>query len=179
MGGRDKALMLLHGRPLIAHVLARLPLPAGRLAISANGEPGRFATLGLPVLPDHHADKGPLAGVHAGLVWAGSIGAAAMVTASVDCPFLPDNLLERLTVASGPDLRRPAFARAGGRDHPTMALWPVGLLAPLQAHLASDAPPRLLDFLTRAGACAVDFGSDPGFANINTPEDLTAAEARQ
>ena len=52
MGGGDKSLQLLGGRPLLAHVLDRLAPQAGAVAISANGDPARFAEFGLPVLPD-------------------------------------------------------------------------------------------------------------------------------
>lgn len=182
LGGRDKALISLAGRPLLDHVLGRLGPQLNQIALSANGDPSRLAAYRLPILADHFADKGPLAGVHAGLIWAGLIwagttGAKALVTVSVDCPFLPPDLVSRLWSASLAGGICPAYARAGGRDHPTMALWPLGLLPALTDHLASNAPPRLADFLVSAGAVTADFGDSQGFANINTPEDLTRAEA--
>ncbi len=178
LGGRDKAMVFFQARPLISHVLDRLSPQLGRMAISANGDPARFADIGLPVLADRFSDKGPLAGVHAGLIWATAISAQAVITASVDCPFLPGDLVSRLILASGPDHSRPAFARAGGRDQPTMALWPVGLLPKLEEHLSSGAPPRLAQFLIGQAAMVADFGDTNGFDNINTPEDLSRAEAK-
>ncbi len=126
LGGRDKAFVTLQDRPLVAHVLDRFAQWPGPMAISANGDPARFLAFDLPVLADHFRDKGPLSGVHAGLTWAKAHGARALITASVDCPFLPDGFASALLRASGPDLAFPAFARAGGRDHPTIALWPRG-----------------------------------------------------
>ena len=67
MGGGDKVLLELNGQPLLAHVIARLAPQVGPLAISANGDPARFARFGLPVLADSLPDfPGPLAGVLAG-----------------------------------------------------------------------------------------------------------------
>jgi molybdopterin-guanine dinucleotide biosynthesis protein A len=96
MGGRDKAFLVLGGRPLIAHVRARLNLQAGPLAISANGDPVRFARYGLPVLADAPpGGAGPLGGILAGLDWAAEAGESRLLTAAVDTPFLPDDLLRR------------------------------------------------------------------------------------
>ena len=69
MGGQDKALVALAGPPLLAHVIARLEPQVERLALSANGDPARFARYGLPILPDA-LGAGPLAGVLAALRWA-------------------------------------------------------------------------------------------------------------
>jgi molybdenum cofactor guanylyltransferase len=84
------------------------------LAINANGDPARFAEFGLPVLPDSLPDHpGPLAGVLAGLDWAAERGAEAIVTAAADTPFLPRDLVARLTAAG--DLALAASAdRTGG-----------------------------------------------------------------
>ncbi|WP_273523920.1 NTP transferase domain-containing protein, partial [Rhodosalinus sediminis] len=90
MGGGDKALAELAGRPLAAHVAERLSDHVAALALNANGDPARFAALGLPVLPDPLPGRpGPLAGVLAALDWAAGQGAAAAVTAPADTPFLP------------------------------------------------------------------------------------------
>lgn len=174
MGGADKALIRLAGRPLAAHLAAALGPQVQALAISANGDPGRFADLGLPVLADA-APMGPLSGILAGLLWAAGQGAQALVSAPVDTPFLPADLVARLA-APGPAV--PALAQAGGRLHPAVALWPVGLAAPLAAFLASGAKPRVTDFAFAQGAQAVEFPDPTAFDNLNTPEDLAAAEAR-
>jgi molybdenum cofactor guanylyltransferase len=169
MGGADKALLPLAGRPLVAHVIDRFAPQVERLAISANGDAGRFAGFGLPVLPDD-ASLGPLSGVLAGLSWAE--GADAVVTVPVDCPFLPGDLAPRLLLA-GP----PAMAVSGGRDHPVCAIWPVSLRLPLAAFLASGAKARVTDFLEGHGVARADFADDGAFRNINTASDLAAAEA--
>lgn len=167
MGGADKALLGLAGRPLIAHAISRLAPQVARLAISANGDPARFAAFGLPVLADD-TSRGPLSGVLAGLLWA----AGPVVTAAVDTPFFPVDLVARLT-AAGP----AAMAASGGVLHPTFALWPAGAATPLADFLASGAVPRVTDFARSIGAVIVDF-PDGDFHNINIPDDLTAAEGR-
>ncbi|WP_112311188.1 molybdenum cofactor guanylyltransferase MobA [Pseudogemmobacter bohemicus] len=173
MGGADKALLQLHGRPLITHVIGRLQPQAARLMISANGDAARFAFTGLDVLPDETA-PGPLAGILAGLRAAQTGGADALVSNPVDAPFLPPDLVSRLLTA-GPG---PAFARAGGRDHNATAFWPVALADPLAEFLASGAKPKIADFAARHGAQPVDFPDAAAFDNLNTPEDLARAEAR-
>ncbi|MEM6490044.1 MAG: NTP transferase domain-containing protein, partial [Pseudomonadota bacterium] len=70
MGGGDKALLALAGRPLLAHVIERLAPQVDGLALNANGDPARFARFGLPVLADTVPGfAGPLAGVLAGMRW--------------------------------------------------------------------------------------------------------------
>ena len=179
MGGGDKALLPLAGRPLIAHVIDRLAPQAEPLAIGANGDPARFAAFGLVVVADGEpAGAGPLAGLLAGLDWAASLGAGALVTAAVDTPFLPRDLVARLRDAAGP--AGLAVAATPGRDgpelHPTAGLWPVGLRAALRADLARGA--RRLGGWAEAQGCALARFADPdAFFNVNAPEDLARAEA--
>ncbi len=178
LGGADKALLDLAGRPLLAHVAARIAPQVAGLALSANGDPERFKDFGLPVLADGFGDarKGPLAGIAAGLDWAAAGGAVALVTVAVDTPFLPQDLVARLMAASGG--ARPALASSGGRVHPTIALWPIAARPAVAAALAADRL-RLLELLRGLDPVEVAFDADPDpFANINTTADLAAAEAR-
>lgn len=177
MGGIDKALLVLGGRPLADHALTRLASQLGPepvlMAISANGPPERFARWGLPVLPDAIPGEGPLSGLMAGLGWAAAEGASALVTLAVDTPFVPTDLVARLA-AQGLD--SPVVAASGGRRHPTVALWPVAEAARL-AHAFAGGERRLGAVL--AAARSVDFPALPDpFFNINTPADLAAAHAR-
>jgi molybdenum cofactor guanylyltransferase len=170
MGGADKALLPFGGSTLIAHAIARFAPQVERLAISANGNPARFAAFDLPVLPDD-LPMGPLSGVLAALDWA--CGADAVVSMAVDTPFIPGDLVPRLL-----DGGTPAMATSDGNDHPTAALWPVGLRVPLRDFLASGAKARVRDFLDQHGVVRVAFPDESAFRNINTPADLSAAEAR-
>lgn len=171
--GAEKALVALAGRPLVAHVAARLAPQVAALALSANGDGTRFAALGLPVLPDRpgEAGQGPLAGLRAGLAWAGQIGAGALVSVATDTPFLPEDLVARLAAPGG-----PAYAQSGGRSHYTAALWPLALEETIAAQFTAGER-RLRVALAGAQPVAFDAAPDP-FANLNTPEDLAQAEAR-
>lgn len=178
MGGADKALLRLQGRPLISHVRDRLAPQVEALAISANGDPTRFGFLGLPVLADD-ASLGPLSGVLSGLAWAAARGADAVVTVAVDTPFFPGDLVPQLWLAGNGGV---AVAQSLGRDHPTFALWPVRVIDDLRRGLAAGKA-RVTGFADQQGAVRCDFpafgagvGTDP-FFNLNTPEDLARAEA--
>ena len=92
MGGGDKCLRLLNGRPILDHVIVRLAPQVPVLAINANGDPARFAAWGLPVIPDIVADNpGPLAGILTGMRWAAAAGLRDIVTVPADTPFIPAN----------------------------------------------------------------------------------------
>ena len=100
---------------MIDIVAARLAPQVERVVINANGDPGRFAALGLPVIADAgDSFEGPLAGVLAGLVWARATGntGSHIVTVPVDSPFLPGNLVARLAVA-GADASSLALGNVG------------------------------------------------------------------
>lgn len=178
MGGVAKALLPLAGRPLLAHVMARLGPQVSEMAL-ALGRADQAA--GLPadtaILIDAVTGRGPLGGVLAGLAWARARGANWLATVPVDGPFLPRDLVARLQ--SAPErARTPRLARASGREHPTFALWPVTTAPALADFLASGAPPRLRDFAQISGAVWVDFADGEAFMNLNTPQDLARAEAR-
>lgn len=176
MGGADKALLPLAGRPLLSHVVDRFAPQVAGLALSANGDPERFAGFGLTVLPD--ADSlGPLSGVLAGLRHAAALGADAVVSVPVDSPFLPGDLVPQLCLAAESSPAGLAIAAAGGRAQPVFALWPVTLAGPLAAFLASDAKPKITDFTTAHDAAVARFPDEVAFRNLNTPEDLAQAEA--
>jgi molybdenum cofactor guanylyltransferase len=182
IGGRDKALLFLGGQTLLARAVANLAAQCRPVAISYNRGTSEIATLGFPVLPDQANDsepQGPLAGILAGLAWAGSGGARWLVTAPVDAPFLPADFVARLyAAASGPTV--PVLAASSdGRLHPVVALWPVSAKDRLtQAFAAGER--KLERVASGLGAQTVQFTDVPSeaFLNINTPLDLAAAEAR-
>lgn len=178
MGGGDKCLLpLAEGQSLLSRIVARLAPQVGRIALNANGDPARFAGLGLPVLPDALADAGPLAGVLAAMVWARGQGCDAVVTVAGDTPFFPADLVARLSAGRG---AAAVALAATDRVHPVFALWDVSLVAALEAALG-DGTRRVMDFAAAHHAVTVDFpagdGGDP-FFNINTPDDLRRAQAR-
>lgn len=185
MGGGDKPLLSLGKARLIDHVAARLKPQVATLALNANGDPARFAAMGLPVIEDTvpgHA--GPLAGILAGLEWAAKqTGCLWLMSAAGDTPFFPDGLVERLAAATRDRPGAIAVASSDGRWHPTFALWPLGLRDALRRFLVDEDNRRVSDFMERQGHVEVEFPMiaagnqkiDP-FFNVNTPDDLAAAE---
>jgi molybdopterin-guanine dinucleotide biosynthesis protein A len=174
MGGGDKPLLALGSGTLLDRVLAALRPGAAAVAVSANGDPARFARFGCAVLDDGaYAGQGPLAGVLAGLRWAGALGLDALLTLPGDTPFAPSGLARSLAPA-------PAWAASLGRVHPLAALWPVAAEPALAAWMARPGPRGVRAFGESIGMRAVDFPSGAGdpFANVNTPGDLDAARER-
>ena len=132
MGGGDKGMRELGGKPLMLHVIERLSAQASPLAINANGDPSRFAHFGLPVIPDATADfAGPLAGILAGLRWAGQAAPDArfIVTAACDTPFFPEDLVAKFLAAADGAYPAIVLAQSAGQVHPVfgpVALGPGG-----------------------------------------------------
>ncbi|MDF0602385.1 molybdenum cofactor guanylyltransferase MobA [Psychromarinibacter sp. C21-152] len=183
MGGGDKTLLPLAGKPVLSHVIGRLAPQVSQVVLNANGDAARFAPFGLPVLPDPTPDHfGPLAGVLAGLDWAAGEGLAEIVTVAADTPFLPPDLVEKLRYASERHEKPIAIAvtpdGAGGyRRHPVFGLWPVFLRGDLREAL-QDGARKVMDWVALYGAAEATFLADPvdPFFNINTSEDLQQAE---
>ncbi len=175
MGGADKAFLPLAGRPLLAHVLDRLEPQVDRVLISANGDPTRFDGFGCPVIPDA-SPQGPLSGIHAALVRAASLGATHLVSTPVDTPFLPGDLVPQLLLAAEASPHGLAIARTADGDQPATAMWPVALAPALAAYLAEGGA-KVTRFTDAHHATHADFADPRAFLNLNTPEDLTAAEA--
>lgn len=176
MGGGDKALRSLAGQPILAHIVARLAPQVAGLVLSANGDPARFAPFSLPVLPDATSDHpGPLAGILAGLDHAAAHGHGWLVSVPADAPFLPPDLVNRLRHAQHGSQTTMAIAASAGRSHPVVGLWPVTMRDRLRAALAAGQ--RRVTAMTGDAALATwaDTPIDP-FLNINTPDDLAAAE---
>ena len=190
-GHGDKGLLPIGARTMLAHVVASLGRQTDTIVLNANGDPARFASLGLPVIADTIAGHvGPLAGILAGLRWAAARdnatngnAASHLVSVSTDTPFFPDDLVTSLIAAlqSAPGGERIALARSSGQIHPVIGLWPLTLLDDLEQALRSGVR-RVNDWAARHGAIAVDFPDrivggravDP-FFNANTPEELEVA----
>jgi molybdenum cofactor guanylyltransferase len=186
MGGGDKGLLELAGKPMLSHVIDRLGHQVGRMVINANGDPGRFTAFALDVAPDTLAGfVGPLAGVLAGMRWSEANTPAArwIVTAAGDAPMLPLDLVSKLTAAVGDRPNAIALAQSAGELHPVIGLWPVSLVEDLQAALESGVR-KVLHWTDRHGTVAVDFPMmrvggvevDP-FFNANTPQELDSLRA--
>lgn len=170
MGGVDKGLQDLNGRPLVQWVLERLTPQVDTVLINANQNLARYAEFGCPVLADKIPDfAGPLAGLHAAI---SGTSTPLLVTVPCDSPFLPTDLVQRLHAALVADGAELAVARTGTEVHRAFCLARRELLPNLEAFLASGGRRLGLWYASRRVA-EVSFNDDPqAFTNINTPEDL-------
>ncbi len=171
MGGVDKGLQLLHGKPMIEHVIARLAPQVSEILINANQNLETYGRFGHRVVPDAIGGfAGPLAGLHAGLSAAGH---ALVLTVPCDSPFLPLDLSLRLQKQIGEnDL---AVARTGDRPHPVFALVKTTVKKNLEEFLSRGG--RKIDAWyasLRVVEVAFDDQVD-AFRNINTREELNNA----
>lgn len=182
MGGGDKGRLRVHGRSLLAHVIARLEPQVAGLALNANGDARRFDDLNLPVIADSVAGfAGPLAGVLAGLDWAAGQGADCIVTVAADTPFVPCDLVPCLQHASEGMAHPLALAatpdpKRGLARHPTFGLWPVALSEDLRAALIGGVR-KVVIWTDQHGGRLAEFPDEAAFFNVNTPGDLARAEA--
>jgi len=192
MGWCDKGLLSLGGTSLLQRVIDLLAPQVGAVVLNANGDPARFSSVGLPVIPDSIAGfPGPLAGVLAGLDWAAEQGADTIVTVAADTPFFPTNLVAHLRdVADGMGHplvlaatprgteKTKSMSKSGLIRHPTFGLWPVALRDDLRAALR-DGISKVVIWTERHGGREAVFPTDNGdpFFNVNTPEELETAQA--
>lgn len=177
-GGSGRCLAPLASDPLIAHVIRRLGHQVDTLIVAADPPVERFVDLGLPVVADTaETSGGPLAGLHAGLIWARSHLARVrgIVTVSGDAPFLPADLVKRLT---GGPADHIGVAERDGILQPMFAYWPLGLEAPLADRLRSGES-RVKPTIEALPHCRVRFdGPEDPFFDLESPEDWAVAEAR-
>jgi len=171
MGGVDKGLQPLRGRPMIGAVLERLAPQVAEILINANQNLEAYARFGHRVVPDAIGGfAGPLAGLHAGLA-AARHGLA--VTVPCDSPFLPADLVARLRGAL--DRNDLAVAKTGEQPHPVFSLVRVSVLDHLSNFLASGG--RKIDaWYSSLDVVEVSFDDEAdAFRNFNTREELSRA----
>ena len=182
MGGGDKCLRILAGRPLLSRIVERTSGQVSTLVINANGDPNRFASFGLPIVDDTvEGFAGPLAGVLAGLEWTLAHAPACKFVASFACdaPFVPKDLVARLARGLSEQDADMACAVSAGRDHPVFGLWPVMLASDLRGALVDENIRKVDSWTSRYRLAHVELAVttvDP-FFNVNRPDDFTAAEA--
>src|SRR5674476_939412 len=171
------------GVSILDRVLATLSGQCTDIIINANGDPERFADTGCTVVADSVPGfAGPLAGILAGLDWlaAQHNGVQWLVSVPGDCPFLPDDLVERLHAArrrlgAGVPL---ACARSGEWRHPVVGLWPLALRESLRKALVEEDLRKIEVWTARHSVAIADWPDQPidPFFNVNTPEDKARAE---
>ena len=182
MGGVDKPLEPLCGRPMITHVIDTIKPQTDRIAIAGRMDAGAYDQFGLPVLPDQEAYRGPISGIHSAMRWARTDDPSAthVLIVPADTPFLPDDLLSRLAEPH-PEPMQAVIAASQTRAHYAIGLWPLAAESLLRTALTQEISPSLKTILgtvlTREVIWPARMGDDP-FFNINTREALELAEQR-
>lgn len=175
MGGADKGLALLNGRPLIAWVLERIAPQVDELFISANRNLDQYRQFGHPVLPDASPDfQGPLAGLLRAMAESAH---PLILSVPCDTPFLPDNLVVRLAGAleeSGADIAIPV---SGGQAHRAICLCRHSLLPGL-AHFLDQGGRRVGEWQSMLQRVEVPFDDERDFLNLNTADELAQLDTR-
>ena len=177
MDGANKALLMLGKKPFVRHVSDRLAPQVSILGVNANRDLEHFlaGAFSLIVVPDGIGGHlGPLDGILGAMMFAKDHACTHALTVSVDTPFIPMDLAERLSEKAGDS---PAIASSNGRIHGTCGLWPVTLIAGLNTFILADSSLKIMDYLKQTGFTEVAFeGDNPDpFFNINTPDDLVVA----
>ena len=182
MGGGDKTMRAIAGRPILDHVIERLAPQCASLILNANGDPARFGAWGLPVVPDDVPDfAGPLAGVLAALDWTALHHPAIewVVSVAGDCPFLPRDLVARMQAERAMVEAELAVAASGDQSHPVVGLWKVSLRDALRHALVVEECRKIDRWTARYRLVTTQWPVTPvdPFFNANTPDDVAEAEA--
>jgi len=170
MGGVDKGLKLLRGKPMVQWVIERLAPQVDELLINANQNIDAYGRFGHPVIPDEIPGyAGPLAGLHRGLSAAHN---ELVATSPCDSPFLPRDLVTRLRDALTSENAELAVAKTGDQVHPVFCLCRRSVLPGLTAFLESGG--RKIDaWYSALRVVEVAFDDQaPTFSNINTADEL-------
>ena len=181
MGGGDKCLREVAGRPLLSRVIERILPQVDHVVLNANGDPERFSEFGLPVIADVvEGNAGPLAGILTGLDWAARHVTECewVVSVPTDAPFLPMDYVARMMAAIEDEDAELACASTNGRTHPVAGLWALRLMLELRSALIDEDIRKIDQWTVRYRLADVEFSSEPidPFFNANRPEDLKAAE---
>jgi molybdopterin-guanine dinucleotide biosynthesis protein A len=176
LGGRDKGLLALDGKPMVARVLTVLAPQVKRVVINANRHLEAYRVFGCEVVADAAGGyPGPLAGMAAGLAVAST---PWLLSVPCDSPLLPADLatrMHRIALAQDADI---AIPHDGDRAHPVFALIRVRLRDSLDDFLAGDER-KILRWMDRHRLIEIDFSDcRESFINVNTPGEVAALEAR-
>lgn len=180
LGGGDKGLIALGGRPILERIRERLTPQVDAILLNAGGDAARFAGFDLPLVADPLPGRlGPLAGILAGLLWAERHRdpGALVLSVPTDLPFLPGDLVPRLRAAMVAEAAPAAITASAGRRHPTIGLWSVALAPALRAALVDEGLRKTGLWAERVGAAIATWPAEPfdPFLNVNTPADLEHA----
>ncbi len=179
MGGGDKCRQLLKNKSLLELSIERAQSQVSALILNANGDPGRFDDVSLPIVPDCiEGFAGPLAGVLTGMEWAETNQADCqwVMSFATDTPFFPLDIVERLMKAAIAEDSLIAVAESEGRLQPVFALWHRSLAPQLRTALVDEGVRKIDRWMALHPMSTVSFDDEKSFFNINRPEDMEIAK---
>ncbi|CAN5289554.1 molybdenum cofactor guanylyltransferase MobA [soil metagenome] len=181
MGGGDKPLRTVGGRPILERVIERMAPQCDGLILSANGNPARFSAFGLPVVQDTvEGFAGPLAGILSALEWVATNRPEIewLVSTATDCPFLPRDLVARLQQTRTEASAELAVAASGGQAHHVIGLWNVAMRGAMRQALVTEDIRKVSRWTLRYKLATVEWPTIPldPFFNANTADDINQAE---
>jgi molybdopterin-guanine dinucleotide biosynthesis protein A len=179
MGGLDKASLVVGGRPLWRIVVERLAPQAEMLAVLSPTAPSWVGQAGSLWIADASRARGPAAGLLGALeALEKEQGAdALLLTAPVDGPFLPEDLFEKLENTRRRAGARASIVRHAGGLHPVFGVWQAGCAGAVEEALQEERALQRIAALIGAVECDAWGRQSPDpFANLNSPEDVAAAE---
>lgn len=173
MGGEDKGLVMLAGKPLIAHVIEHVSPWVDTILISANRNIEAYQAFGYPVITDELGDEwGPLAGIYSAMLHTST---PWLLSVPCDTPLLPDDLVTRMTREITD--KEVCIASDGERLHPVIALLSTGLKDALRASLMAGDRRVEAWMISRRHSVVTFPDKANAFLNANSPEDIKAIEA--
>ena len=175
MGGLDKGLQLIHGKPMVQHVMDRLQPQVGKVLINANRHLDDYKVFGAPICSDSISGyAGPLAGIHAALL---QTNTPYLASVPCDSPLLPNDMVSRLSAAMSKHQADAAVVVTGNTEqqqrHPVFLLLKSDLRSSLE-HYLNNGGRKVDDWLASLNCIDVPFDDEAAFTNVNTPEDIQA-----
>lgn len=173
LGGADKPLVPVHGRPLVEHVIRALAPQVSGFVLACSRDAKRYEALGHPVSIDFQPGDGPLGGIVSALP---HVGTEWILTHPADVPFADASLVSRLAPAA--EATGVAVPSAAGRRQNLVLLLSrqrADELARFYRHGGRAAK----DWLDGQAVESVDLNDlSASFFNVNTAADLAAAGER-
>ena len=176
MGGVNKALLPLAGKPMLSHVIERVKPQVTDLALSVERRSASFDPFGLHQLPDCNPDGGPLGGLFTALSWMDS-ACDWLLLVPCDAPFVPGDLAEHLRGSAAESGLAGAVVRYKGEIQPTFSLWHRSILPDLEQAVTAGGMSGFKQFLRMVPLSETDWKPSfpPPFFNINDQQALLEA----
>ena len=182
LGGKGKAFVNVSGVPLVWHIINNFKGQVNNLAINSRDK-NKFLDFGLPILDDaikEEGGAGPLAGISSAIKWAKTLDNKInnyVVTVPVDTPFLPLDLVKRMSMELSINNADVIMASSNNNIYPVIALWSLDLDIHLDKALYEGI--RKIDAFTNLYNVSIvdwSYSSINPFFNINKQEDIILAE---